>query len=91
MSKCSICKKKLSTQDVPYTFMKEFRCNKCHNEYIKQLDFRKIRLTRGEAVRQKCLDCMNYQMAEVAKCDIYGCPLWRYRLGSEKRSTVVKC
>lgn len=44
------------------------------------------RLTRGKAIRMKCLDCCCGNSAEVRRCHIKDCPLWRYRMGSEKRS-----
>jgi len=44
------------------------------------------RLTRGKAIRMKCLDCCCGNSAEVRRCHIKDCPLWRYRMGSEKKS-----
>lgn len=41
------------------------------------------RLTRSRAIRLKCLDCTNQQPAEVTKCAITTCALWRYRSGKE--------
>lgn len=41
------------------------------------------RLTRAEAIRAKCLDCMYDQTAEVRLCPSTDCPLWRYRMGYE--------
>lgn len=43
------------------------------------------RITRGKAIRLKCLDycCGNY--AEVRRCPATNCPSWRYRMGSEKK------
>ena len=43
------------------------------------------RITRGKAIRLKCLDCCGGNNAEVRRCPATGCPLWRYRMGSEKR------
>ena len=43
-------------------------------------------LTRGNAIRAKCLDCCCNQPAEVVKCPVYDCPLWPYRLSSHPRS-----
>ena len=44
-----------------------------------------------KAIRAKCLDCSNGQIAEVRECVIMECPLWPYRLGmrpetAEKRA-----
>ena len=42
------------------------------------------RLTRGQAIRAKCLDCCGGQKAEVRRCHIRDCPLWPYRMGREQ-------
>ena len=31
------------------------------------------------AATAKCIECNAWQPAEVARCGIEGCPLWRYR------------
>lgn len=41
------------------------------------------RITRGKAIRLKCLDCCCGSALEVRLCGIRKCPLWRYRLGKE--------
>lgn len=41
------------------------------------------RLTRSQAIRQKCIDCCCGQKNEVKLCTITDCPLWIYRLGVE--------
>lgn len=41
------------------------------------------RLTRGQAIRAKCLDCCCGHSAEVRKCTATDCPLWPYRMGKE--------
>lgn len=43
------------------------------------------RVTRSKAIRLKCLDCCSGNSAEVRRCDLKKCPLWRYRMGSEKK------
>jgi hypothetical protein len=43
------------------------------------------RITRAVAIRRKCIDCMAGQAAEVRKCPIVTCSLWRYRMGREVR------
>ena len=43
----------------------------------------KKRLTRGQAIRAKCLDCSGFQPIEVKLCPVVNCPLWVYRLGYE--------
>ena len=42
------------------------------------------RLTRGKAIRLKCLDCCCGSSAEVRRCSSVKCPLWRYRMGREE-------
>lgn len=46
-------------------------------------------LTRSKAIRLKCLDCCCGNKAEVRRCSIDTCPLWRFRMGPEKRA--VNC
>jgi len=43
-------------------------------------------LSRGEAIRAYCIDCCCGEILKITDCPDQGCPLWRYRLGSEKRS-----
>lgn len=43
------------------------------------------RVSRSKAIRLKCLDCCCGQSAEVRKCPVQNCPLWRYRMGREIR------
>lgn len=43
------------------------------------------RITRGRAIRLKCLDCCCGISAEVRHCSATGCPLWRFRTGKEVR------
>lgn len=42
------------------------------------------RLTRGEAIRAKCLDCCCGSYTEVRLCPVPDCALYRYRLGHEE-------
>lgn len=44
------------------------------------------RITRGKAIRLKCLDCCGGNNAEVRRCPAINCPLWRYRMGNEKKA-----
>ncbi len=41
------------------------------------------RVTRGKAIRLKCLDCCCGNAAEVRLCQLRRCPLWRFRMGRE--------
>lgn len=48
------------------------------------------RITRGKAIRLKCLDCCGGNNAEVRRCPAENCPLWRYRMGSEKKAEELR-
>lgn len=52
-------------------------------EKTKMLTQGRRRLTRARAIRVKCLDCCCDSAAEVAKCEMKDCSLWRYRMGYE--------
>lgn len=41
------------------------------------------RVTRGRAIRLKCLDCAGDSASEVKRCPVTDCPLWPFRLGRE--------
>ena len=41
------------------------------------------RITRGKAIRLKCLDCCCGSAVEVRRCESRRCPLWRFRMGRE--------
>ena len=43
------------------------------------------RLTRAKAIRAKCLDCMCGNSAEVRRCPLKSCALWRFRMGNERK------
>jgi len=44
------------------------------------------RLTRGKAIRAKCLDCCCGDSKEVRLCTIKDCSLYPYRMGREEKS-----
>lgn len=41
------------------------------------------RVSRSKAIRLKCIDCCCGNMAEVRRCPVENCALWRYRMGRE--------
>ena len=43
------------------------------------------RITRGKAIRLKCLDCCCGSALEVRRCESRKCPLWRFRMGRESQ------
>lgn len=48
------------------------------------------RITRSRAIRLKCLDCCCGNNAEVRRCELTNCPLWRYRMGSESKAYTAQ-
>lgn len=48
------------------------------------------RITRGKAIRLKCLDCCCGNSAEVRRCELRKCPLWRYRMGNENKAEIAQ-
>lgn len=42
-------------------------------------------LTPMKAIRQKCLDCSNYQPSEIKECTVKECALFEYRFGKNPR------
>ena len=49
------------------------------------------RVNRSKAIRLKCLDCCCGNRAEVRRCHIMDCPLWRYRMGKEIKEDGTFC
>jgi hypothetical protein len=48
--------------------------------------------SRKAAVAAKCIECCGYQPAEVSRCGVKGCPLWRYtpyRTGREGHAEAL--
>jgi len=48
------------------------------------------RITRGKAIRLKCLDCCCGNSGEVRRCPATNCHLWRFRMGNEKKAQTVE-
>ena len=46
------------------------------------------RITRGKAIRLKCLDCCCGNSGEVRRCELRKCPLWPFRMGNEKKAEI---
>lgn len=42
-------------------------------------------LTRGKAIRAKCMDCSAWSFKEVKLCPVKDCALYPYRLGKEPK------
>ena len=47
-------------------------------------------LTRGRAIREKCMECCCWQGAEVRKCAAKDCALYPYRMGSVARAVELE-
>jgi len=56
---------------------------------VKEYDFTKYKLSRKQAIRLHCLDCMGFQEAEVRKCSIKSCPLHPYRMSIAERVKLI--
>jgi len=41
------------------------------------------RISRGDAIRAKCIDCMGGNSAEVRRCGLMDCSLWAFRMGTD--------
>lgn len=37
-------------------------------------------ITRGQAIRAKCMECCNFQTQEVRNCENTTCALWPFRM-----------
>lgn len=46
------------------------------------------RINRSKAIRLKCIDCSGGNLAEVRKCPVTNCSLWRYRMGKEENDDL---
>jgi len=55
------------------------------NAWRDEVDYSDERnlLIRSKAIREKCLDCVCQQRAEVRRCHIVSCPLWPWRFGGK--------
>lgn len=53
----------------------------------KDIYSKRVRLTRAQAIRTNCIECMGFQVAEVNKCTNERCALWPFRRGVGEEST----
>lgn len=44
--------------------------------------------TRKDCIRNFCLECMHYQIAEIRRCTATECWLYPYRLGALDKETI---
>ena len=47
------------------------------------------KLSRKQAVRSFCIECMGFQPKEVRICTDQLCPLFPFRMGTEKKDAKV--
>lgn len=45
-------------------------------------------LTPVKAIRAKCIDCSNGELAEVRECPVKDCPIYPYRMGKRPKKEV---
>jgi hypothetical protein len=62
---------------------------------VKNLELqygKRKRLTRAQAIRAQCIECMGYEQRYVADCPAKACPLWPYRsgLGEEPSDVPIR-
>ena len=43
-----------------------------------------------KAIRAKCVDCSGGSTAEVRRCQVFDCPLWKYRMGVRPETLAKK-
>ncbi len=56
------------------------KCEKLYQKGLKQIK-EGTRLSPLRAIRLKCLDCSGWSEAEVRKCVILDCALYKFRFG----------
>jgi hypothetical protein len=47
------------------------------------------KITRAQAIKLQCIECMGYQKSLVKDCPDVGCPLWPFRKGYGQESTEI--
>jgi hypothetical protein len=57
---------------------------------MKRINYKNQRLSRRNAVREKCLDCCGYERKEVRLCTAIHCPLYPYRMGTPIKVPIKK-
>ena len=48
------------------------------------------RLSRRDAIRQRCINCRGWERGEVTLCDSNECSLHPYRMGTGKQNAVER-
>jgi len=51
---------------------------------------RVVTLSRRKAIREKCLNCSNWNTAEVERCTVSRCTLYAYRMGHAKQDAAAR-
>jgi hypothetical protein len=47
------------------------------------------KITRAQAIKLQCIECMGFQKSLVKDCTDQACPIWPYRKGSGQEHTDV--
>lgn len=50
----------------------------------------KYKKTPIKSIRDKCLDCTNFQYSEIKFCPIINCPLYPYRMGKRPDKSTLE-
>ena len=48
----------------------------------------KSKLTRKQAIKERCLNCSGFYSPDVRNCEFKECYLYRYRMGAENRGKI---
>ena len=54
----------------------------------KIIENERDKLTRAQAIKLQCIECMGYQKALVKDCTDKPCPLWTFRTGKLERTDI---
>jgi hypothetical protein len=46
------------------------------------------KITRAQAIKLQCMDCMNFQKYLIKDCPDFQCPLWTFRMGPQEHSDI---
>lgn len=49
-----------------------------------------VGLNRRKAIRERCLNCSGWLLAEVAECQFLDCPLYPYRSGQGRQDPAAR-
>lgn len=53
----------------------------------KKIKSGRDKITRAQAIKLQCIECMGYQKSLVKDCPDTACPLWPFRMGKGQEHT----